>query len=118
MYITPLRKAEPPIIPRDRLDQFIEDVYHNYAELYAHHKKLVDALHEIQRDQHPHIRSITAALFDAALHFRDAYMEYIPNYPIAAYRIDAEMATNLPFKTFVDVSGMKHATCSVPLTRT
>ncbi|KDR80795.1 hypothetical protein GALMADRAFT_60733 [Galerina marginata CBS 339.88] len=102
IYINPLRKAEPPIIPRDRLDQFIEDVFHNYLELYEHHKKLVDNFHEIQRDQHPHIRTITAAMFDAALNFRDAYMEYIPNYPIAAYRIDDEMANNLPFKTFVD----------------
>ena len=42
-------------------------------------------------------------MFDAALNFREAYMEYIPNYPIAAYRIDEEMANNLPFKTFVDV---------------
>ena len=104
IYILPLRKAEPPIIPRDRLDQFIEDVFHNYGQLYEYHKKLVDELHEIQREQHPRINSITAAIFDAALNFRDAYMEYIPNYPIAAYRIDDEMANNLAFKTFVDVS--------------
>ncbi|KAF8902367.1 Dbl-like domain-containing protein [Gymnopilus junonius] len=102
IYIVPLRKAEPPIIPRDRLEQFIEEVFHNYAELYEHHKKLVDNLHEIQREEHPKINSITAAMFDAALNFREAYMEYIPNYPIAAYRIDDEMANNLAFKTFVD----------------
>ncbi|KAH9479317.1 Rho1 guanine nucleotide exchange factor 1 [Psilocybe cubensis] len=102
IYIVPLRSAEPPIIARDRLEQFIHDVFHNYDELYEHHKKLVDNLHEIQREQHPQIRTITAALFDAALNFREAYMEYIPNYPIAAYRIDDEMANNLPFKTFVD----------------
>ncbi|KAG1874386.1 Dbl homology domain-containing protein [Suillus subluteus] len=55
-------------------------------------------------DEHPVIRSITAPLFDAALNFRDAYMEYILNYPIAAYRIDDEMANNIDFKTFVDQS--------------
>jgi hypothetical protein len=49
------------------------------------------------------IRSITAPLFDAALNFRDAYMEYIPNYPITAYRIDDEMANDIDFKMFVDV---------------
>ena len=103
IYIIPLRNADPPIIPRDKLDQFCDEVFHNYDELFAHHKKLVDKLHEIQREQHPHIRSITAALFDAALNFRDAYMEYIPNYPIAAYRIDDEMANSPLFKNFVDV---------------
>jgi hypothetical protein len=30
-------------------------------------------------------------------------MEYIPNYPIAAYRIDDEMANSPVFKNFVDV---------------
>jgi hypothetical protein len=30
-------------------------------------------------------------------------MDYIPNYPIAAYRIDEEMATNPAFKAFVNV---------------
>ena len=103
MYITPLRNAEPPIIPRERLEQFIRDVYHNYDELYEHHRRLCEKFQEIQREQHPTIRTITAALFDAALNFRDAYMEYIPNYPIAAYRIDDEMATNQAFKSFVEV---------------
>jgi hypothetical protein len=42
-------------------------------------------------------------MFDAALNWREAYMEYIPNYPIAAYRIDEEMGNNLAFKTFVEV---------------
>ncbi|PFH46667.1 hypothetical protein AMATHDRAFT_69289 [Amanita thiersii Skay4041] len=102
MYIQPLRNADPPIIPYNRLEQFIQDVFHNYLELYAHHSKLVDQFHEIQREEHPRIRSITAPVFDTALNFREAYMEYIPNYPIAAYRIDEEMATNPAFKTFVE----------------
>lgn len=103
MYVRPLRSLDVPIILRDRLDSFIHDVFHNFGELHAHHRKLLDQLHEIQREEHPLIRSITAPLFDAALNFRDAYMEYIPNYPIAAYRIDEEMATNPAFKAFSDV---------------
>jgi hypothetical protein len=103
MYIRPLINADPPIVPRERLDSFINDVFHNFAELHAHHRRLVDQFHEIQREEHPTIRSVTAALFDAALNFREAYMEYIPNYPIAAYRVDDEVANNPAFKTFVDV---------------
>ncbi|KAG7094229.1 hypothetical protein E1B28_007835 [Marasmius oreades] len=105
MYIQPLREAneagEAIIVP-ERLDQFIKDVFHNFQELYAHHKRLVEKFHQIQQQQHPQIRSVTAAMFDAALNFRDAYMEYIPNYPIAAYRIDDELANNTKFKQFVD----------------
>ncbi|TFK29596.1 hypothetical protein FA15DRAFT_663742 [Coprinopsis marcescibilis] len=102
LFITPLRVANPPIVSSDRLDQFIEDVFHNYSELYEHHKKLVDALQEIQREQHPVIKSITDPVMDAALNFREAYMEYIPNYPIAAYRIDDEMANNIAFRAFIE----------------
>jgi hypothetical protein len=103
MYIRPLRLADPPIIPRERLNQFIQDVFHNFGELYAHHRRLVDKFHEIQREDHPILHSITAAVFDAALNFREAYVEYIPNYPIAAYRIDEEMGNNPAFKAFVEV---------------
>jgi len=103
IYVNPLRTAEPPIIPRDRLDEFIEEVFHNYMEIYEHHKRLVEKFHEIQREQHPTIYSVTAIMFDAALNWREAYMEYIPNYPMASYRIDEEKANNLAFKTFHDV---------------
>ncbi|KAK1225868.1 Rho guanine nucleotide exchange factor [Marasmius sp. AFHP31] len=105
MYIQPLREANDanePIIAPDRLEQFIKDVFHNYHELHMHHKRLVEKFHAIQQQQHPQIRSVTAAMFDAALNFRDAYMEYIPNYPIAAYRIDDELANNPRFKQFVE----------------
>ncbi|KAL7280654.1 hypothetical protein ACG7TL_005593 [Trametes sanguinea] len=102
MYVSPLREMDPPIIPRDRLEQFIQEVFHNYAELHAHHRKMLNKLFEIQREEHPVIRSITAAIYDAVLNFREAYMEYIPNYPIAAYRIDDEMANNPAFKAFLD----------------
>ncbi|CCM02646.1 uncharacterized protein FIBRA_04750 [Fibroporia radiculosa] len=102
MYVSPLREMDPPIVPRDRLEQFIRDVFHNFDELHAYHKKMLLAFHDIQREEHPVIRSITAAIYDAVLNFRDAYMDYIPNYPIAEYRIDDEMATNPAFKAFVD----------------
>ena len=64
---------------------------------------MLDRLHEIQREEHPRINSITAVIFDAALNWRDAYMDFIPHYPIAAYRVDEEIATNPSFKAFVEV---------------
>jgi RHO1 GDP-GTP exchange protein 1/2 len=64
---------------------------------------MLDRLHEIQREEHPVIRTIVPPVFDAALNWVDAYMEYIPHYPIAAFRIDDEMANNPSFKAFIDV---------------
>lgn len=69
-----------------------------------YHQRLVDQLHHIQREYHPRIPSVTAAVFDTALNFRDAYLEYIPNYPIAAYRIENEKEKNPTFGAFLEVS--------------
>ncbi|KAH8804048.1 CNH domain-containing protein [Flagelloscypha sp. PMI_526] len=102
MYVQPLLQADPPIIPQPRLNQFIACVFNNYADLHQHHLRLLDKLLHIQREQHPVIRCVSAAMLDAVLHFREAYMEYILNYPIAAWRIDCEMRNNPDFKEFVD----------------
>ena len=107
MYIQPLKTADPPIIPSSRLSSFLHDVYHNYLELLHLHRRLLERLHEIQRDEHPMIRSITAPIMDAALNWREAYTEYVPNYPISHYRIDDEMQTNPDFKAFADVCPLR-----------
>lgn len=103
MYVQPLKNSDPPIIPHERLSSFLHDAYHNYVELLHLHRRLLERLHEIQRDEHPNIRSITAPVLDAALNWHDAYMEYVPNYPISHYRIDEEMQNNIAFKAFADV---------------
>ncbi|TCD64248.1 hypothetical protein EIP91_004317 [Steccherinum ochraceum] len=102
MYVLPLREAMPPIVPSERLAQFCSEVFHNYAELLDAHRDMLRKLHHFQREGHPIVHSITATLYDAILNFRDAYVKYIPNYPIAEYRIDDEMAKNPAFKAFVE----------------
>ena len=116
MYVQPLKNANPPIIPHERLSTFLHDVFHNYLELYHIHRALLSSLHEIQRDEHPMIRSINAPILDAALNFRDAYTAYIPNNPIAHYRIDEEMQNNPVFKAFADVREILRYTLSPALT--
>jgi hypothetical protein len=95
--------ADPPVIPPQRLDQFITDVFHNVAVLAKHHRQLLDVLQHKQLDDHSAIHSVTVAVLDAFLGFRDAYLKYISNYPIAVYRIEEERRNNLRFKEFYDV---------------
>ncbi|KAH8826429.1 CNH domain-containing protein [Flagelloscypha sp. PMI_526] len=102
MYIQPLVDATPPIISKPRLREFISDVFNNYTDLYQHHLRFLDKLHKIQREQHLVIRSISALMLDAVLQFREAYLEYIPNCPIATWRINNEMRNNPSFRAFVD----------------
>ncbi|KAI0035294.1 Dbl-like domain-containing protein [Vararia minispora EC-137] len=102
MYVQPLLHADPPVIPRERVRAFVAEVFNNFAQLHAHHQRLLERLHATQLNEHPVVHSITAAVFDAALNWREAYMEYITNYPKAEYRIVDEMATNPAFKEFVE----------------
>ncbi|KAH0583069.1 hypothetical protein H2248_010954 [Termitomyces sp. 'cryptogamus'] len=102
MYVRPLRNLYPPIVPGERLDRFIKDVFHNFGELCTYHRRLVNILHQMQRDEHPQIKSITAPVLGALLDFREAYLDYIPNYPIAAYRIEEEAERNPRFKEFLE----------------
>ena len=95
---------DPPIIPHERLETFIRDVFNNIDELYVHHKRLLHSFFEIQRAEHPIIRSVAAPMNDTSLGFRDVYMDYLTNYPVAVYRVEEEMAKNPLFKDFVKVS--------------
>ena len=108
MYVQPLRWMDPPIIPRERFELFMRDVFCNFGELHAHHRRLLDQFFEIQREEHPVIRSVTATVHDAVLNFRDTYLEYVSNYPIAKYRIEDEMTNNPRFKDFAEVSFPPH----------
>ncbi|KAE9384850.1 hypothetical protein BT96DRAFT_1007658 [Gymnopus androsaceus JB14] len=104
MYITPLLNSSTtstPIIPPAQVNQFITGIFGNIHDLHAHHLSLLQALFRIQYDEHPTLRSISAPILDAALNWREAYMEYIPNYLIAAYLIDLQMRLNPAFKEFV-----------------
>ena len=103
MYLQPLRSVEPPIIPRERLSTFITDVFHNFGAIHLQHRLLLNRLRAIQLKEHPVINSVTAAILDAALNWRDEYMEYITNYPFAEYRIVDEMENNPAFKDFAEV---------------
>lgn len=103
LFIQPLLTDDPPHIPRDRVEHWVSQVFSNFADVHLHHRRMLDRLHEIQREEHPLIRSISAPVFDAALNWRDAYMIYIPHYPIAEYMVDEEKANNKEFKAFVEV---------------
>ncbi|KAE9411081.1 hypothetical protein BT96DRAFT_247819 [Gymnopus androsaceus JB14] len=104
MYITPLLNSSTtstPIIPPAEVNQFITSIFGNIHDLHTHHLGLLQALFRIQYNEYPTLRSISAPILDAALNWQEAYMEYIPNYPIAAYLIDSQMSLNPAFKEFV-----------------
>ncbi|CAE7225248.1 unnamed protein product, partial [Rhizoctonia solani] len=103
LFIQPLVYEDPPPIHLMGLERFISEVFSNLADVLLHHRRMLDRLHEIQRKEHPIIRSISAPVLDAALNWRDAYMTYIPHYPIAEYSLNSQKAENKEFEAFIEV---------------
>lgn len=111
IFITPLREADRPIIDRSRLEVFIDDAFHNYRSILDVHERLLSDLHERQIEQHPNFGMVSDLIFNAALHWHEAYMEYMPHYPIAKAKIDEEKARNPAFTAFLDVSWLQTTIC-------
>jgi RHO1 GDP-GTP exchange protein 1/2 len=85
------------------VEEFLREIFHNYDEVLSQHHRLLDAMHEVQRDEYPCITSIVAPIYDAALNWRDVYMEYVSHYPIARYRVEEAMS-NPTFRKVVEVN--------------
>lgn len=87
------------------MDDFLRDIFHNYQEILEHQRRLLNAFFEIQGEEYPCVNSLVAPVFDAALNWQDAYMEYTAHYPIAEYRVEEAMA--MPeFRAVVEVSNI------------
>jgi len=109
VYIEGLRSADEPIVDRLRLEIFLDDVFHNYRSLLDIHTDLLEKLHARQEEQHPRIGSISDLIYDAALRWQDAIIEYGSHYPKAKYAWELEKRTNPKFAAFLDVSLEVHS---------
>lgn len=103
LYVDPLRNADTSIIDRSRLDIFLDDAFHNYRSLLEVHTRFLEDLKERQIEQHPKFGSVSDLILNAALNWHEAYMEYMPHYPIAKAKIDEEVVRNPAFANFLQV---------------
>lgn len=104
LFVNGIRTAERGIvIERTRQEVFLDDVFHNYRSLLEVHTQLLDNLHARQLEQHPRFGMISDLLFDAALNWQEAYMEYVTHYPIAKAKVHEEEARNPRFAAFLKV---------------
>jgi hypothetical protein len=77
VFLGPLIRAQPPIIPVDRIESFVREVFWNLDAISNHHQRLLAALFDRQRDQHPIVQSVSDVILAAALAFTDDYEIYI-----------------------------------------
>lgn len=102
VFIEPLRSASPPVIsPGERRQKFLSEVFWNLNEIIAHHDRLVAALFDRQREQHPLVQSVSDTILDAVLQFKADYESYIEHYPLAEERHRTELNCNKDYQDFL-----------------
>nr|XP_019015157.1 uncharacterized protein I206_01245 [Kwoniella pini CBS 10737]OCF53938.1 hypothetical protein I206_01245 [Kwoniella pini CBS 10737] len=101
LFVNGLRLADPAVIDRNRLDVFLDEAFHNYRSLLEVHSRLLENLQFRQLEQHPHFGMISDLIFDAALNWQEAYMEYVTHYPIAKAKVQEEESRNPKFAAFL-----------------
>ncbi|ODO05898.1 hypothetical protein I350_04959 [Cryptococcus amylolentus CBS 6273] len=101
LFVDGLRTAEPAVIDRNRLDVFLDEAFHNYRSLLEVHSRLLHNLQQRQLEQHPNVGMISDLVFDAALNWQEAYMEYVTHYPIAKAKVQEEEHKNPKFAAFL-----------------
>ncbi|KAG6817659.1 hypothetical protein H0H87_005416 [Tephrocybe sp. NHM501043] len=103
VFITGLETASPPIIPPQHLRTFIDQVFGNLPQILAQHQRLLAALFERQREQHPLVQSVADIILDAALgsDFRSAYETYIKHYPLSESFHRTELKRNVAYQQFM-----------------
>lgn len=99
-----MRSSDEPIIDRSRLEIFLDDVFHNYRSLLDIHTDLLEKLHARQEEQHPRVGPIGDLIYDAALRWQDAIIEYGTHYPKAKYAWEEEKMNNPRFAAYLEVS--------------
>lgn len=99
----PLRAANPPVIPLDEIDSFMDDVFHNILEIRDVNRRLVEVMEVRQREQYPIIQKIGDVFLTAATDFRVVYPNYVGNVPVAEKRLKDELESNAEFRRFVEV---------------
>ncbi|KIL67598.1 hypothetical protein M378DRAFT_9368 [Amanita muscaria Koide BX008] len=104
LFINGLRNATQPIIMLSNLQDFIDKVFANLSAILEHHDRMLAALFQRQRDQHPLVQSVSDIIFDTVLRteFRSDYEAYIKHYPIAESFHRKELASNPAYKRFLE----------------
>ncbi|KAL4063545.1 hypothetical protein V8B97DRAFT_1991199 [Scleroderma yunnanense] len=102
VFIERLRSAAPPVIsPGERLQKFLSEVFWNLDEIIAHHERLLAALFDRQREQHPLVQSVSDVILNSFFLFKADYESYIEHYPLAEERHRTELNFNKDYQDFV-----------------
>lgn len=102
-FIKPLRTANPPVLPIDYVEDFIDEVFGDILNIRECSRRLLEVMYVHQREEGPIILRIGGILLEAATEFSFTYPTYIGHYPFAGKRLKEEMEANSNFRLFLEV---------------
>lgn len=119
VFVDPLRRANPPVIPSRVLPGFLVEVFGNLDEILSYHQPMLAALFSRQREQHPLIQSLSDIILDSMCfassrhytdtrlatlrpEFRESYSVYIKHYPLAESHHRKMLARTPLYQSFVN----------------
>ncbi|KAJ3054651.1 RHO1 GDP-GTP exchange protein 2 [Rhizophlyctis rosea] len=111
LYIEPLRSGS--IIPQQRRERFIHDVFLNVSELISINSKLRRAL--AQRQKERHVVERVGDVFAGVVGELDPYVDYGAKQPHAKHILDHEVSTNPEFARFLQECERKPESRKLPI---
>ncbi|CAK7209075.1 Rho guanine nucleotide exchange factor [Sporothrix bragantina] len=103
LYKNQLRHWQPPIIPPNRLDKFIDTVFGKVESMQRVSKDhLLAQLKYRQNEQGPWIAGFSDIFREWIRKARDDYIAYSTDYPNASFTVRKEAARNVLFRQFLE----------------
>lgn len=103
LFIRGLRRANPPVMSPDALEEFIDEVFGNVLEVRECNRRLLESIVVRKREQAPIIQRIGDIFLNAAADFRKTYPIYVGHLPVAEKRVKDEAENNAEFRKFLEV---------------
>ncbi|ERT00208.1 RhoGEF group protein [Sporothrix schenckii 1099-18] len=103
LYKNQLRHWQPPIIPPNRLDKFINTVFGKVESMQRVSKDhLLAQLKYRQNEQGPWIVGFSDIFREWIRKAKDEYIAYSTDYPISSFTVRKEAARNVLFRQFLE----------------
>ncbi|KAL0937380.1 rho guanyl nucleotide exchange factor [Colletotrichum truncatum] len=103
LYRDHLRNSQPPIIPPNKIEKFLQVVFGKADAVQIVNKdNLLAQLKYRQQEQGPWITGFSDLFREWIRKARDVYIDYASQFPYAEYMVRKESDRNLLFRNFLD----------------
>ncbi|POY72070.1 hypothetical protein BMF94_4940 [Rhodotorula taiwanensis] len=100
-FVQPLRTAVPPIITPSRLENFLDDILLNFAEIREHSRRFLASLGALEGTA-ASISDISRVVATAAESWAPVYLRYTTAFPLADSLLRREKSTNSAFSALLE----------------